>query len=229
MTQEGWTWNDVLKTSKSLENFIPDTNEGIPASLSVSDVGESADVLATVSSIGIIFLLLMVLTRSWDEKDKRSEVTSSSLAMMSTKMLKGANRKSQRLSRLARPTQSNSHHSSLIDRSLPSIFQSDSLWLKFKQEMKVYHRWLGIVFYYSPEFPRAMRVLSLFSSIMIMLFIQSVTYNIADPDDGSCEDCEDESCCLSLKSTLNTNEDRCSWKVDDLQQNYLREYEYLLP
>ena len=44
MTQEGWPWNDVLKTSKSLENFIPDTNEGIPASLSVSDVGESADV-----------------------------------------------------------------------------------------------------------------------------------------------------------------------------------------
>jgi hypothetical protein len=102
MTQEGWTWNDVLKTSKSLENFIPDTNEGIPASLSVSDVGESADVLATVSSIGIIFLLLlllMVLTRYWDEKDKRSEVTSSSLATVSTKMFKGANRKSQRLSR----------------------------------------------------------------------------------------------------------------------------------
>jgi choline dehydrogenase-like flavoprotein len=31
LTQEGWTWNDVLKTYKSLENFIPDTNEGIPA------------------------------------------------------------------------------------------------------------------------------------------------------------------------------------------------------
>jgi hypothetical protein len=67
------------------------------------------------------------------------------------------------------------------------------------------------VFHYSPEFPRAMRVLSLFSSIVIMLFVQSVTYNIADPDDGSCESCEDESCCLSLKSTLNSNEDRCYW------------------
>jgi hypothetical protein len=57
-----------------------------------------------------------------------------------------------------------------------------------------------------------MRVLSLFSSIVIMLFVQSVTYNIADPDDGSCENCEDESCCLSLKSTLNSNEDRCYWE-----------------
>ena len=30
LTQEGWTWEDVLKTYKSIENFIPDTNEGIP-------------------------------------------------------------------------------------------------------------------------------------------------------------------------------------------------------
>ena len=100
----------------------------------------------------------------------------------------------------------------LIEESLPSIFKSDSLWIKFKEEMKVYHRWLGIVFFYSPVFPRSMRVLSLFSSIVIMLFVQSVTYNIADADDGSCESCEDESCCLSLKSTLNSNEDRCYWE-----------------
>jgi hypothetical protein len=100
----------------------------------------------------------------------------------------------------------------LIEESLPSIFKTNSLWSKFKEEMRVYHRWLGIVFYYSPVFPRSMRVLSLFSSIVIMLFIQSVTYNIADPDDGSCEECERESCCLSMKSTLNGNEDKCYWE-----------------
>jgi hypothetical protein len=184
-------------------------------SLSASSVQESAEVLATVGSIGIIFLLLMGLTGYWDVKDRKNEAVSSSLENASTNMFKGGNRKTQvgsRVTRLARPTQAS--HSSLIDRCLPSIFKSDSLWLKFTQEMKVYHRWLGIVFYYSPEFPRAMRVLSLFSSIVIMLFIQSVTYNISDPDDGSCEACDDESCCLSLKSTLNLNEDRCSWKVD---------------
>jgi hypothetical protein len=100
----------------------------------------------------------------------------------------------------------------LIDESLPSIFKTNSLWSKAKAEMKVYHRWLGIVFFYSPAFPRSMRVLSLFSSIVMMLFIQSVTYNIADPDDGSCEECEIESCCLSMKSTLNSNEDKCYWE-----------------
>jgi hypothetical protein len=59
-----------------------------------------------------------------------------------------------------------------------------------------------------------MRVLSLFSSIVIMLFVQSVTYNIADPDDGSCEACKDECWCLSLRSTLNLRESRCYWRID---------------
>jgi hypothetical protein len=102
----------------------------------------------------------------------------------------------------------------LLEEILPSVFKSNSLWTKFKEEMKIYHRWLGIVFYYSPEFPRLMRVLSLFSSIVVMLFVQSVTYNIADPDDGSCEACESESRCLSLRSTLNTRQSRCYWKTD---------------
>ena len=89
----------------------------------------------------------------------------------------------------------------LIDESLPSVFSSDPFWKKFVLEMKLYHRWIGIVFYYSPTFTRSMRVLSLFSTIVIMLFIQSLTYNISDPDDGSCEVCESESCCLSLSSS----------------------------
>jgi hypothetical protein len=46
-----------------------------------------------------------------------------------------------------------------------------------------------------------------------MLFVQSVTYNIADPDDGSCEACKDESRCLSLRSTLNARESRCYWET----------------
>jgi hypothetical protein len=45
--------------------------------------------------------------------------------------------------------------------------------------------------------------------------VQSVTYNIADPDDGSCEECQDESCCLSLKSSLNSRVHRCHWNPTD--------------
>ena len=48
-----------------------------------------------------------------------------------------------------------------------------------------------------------------------MLFVQCVVYNISDSDDGSCESCENEMCCLSLKSTLNSNENRCYWAAGD--------------
>jgi len=103
-----------------------------------------------------------------------------------------------------------------LNESLPSVFRSDPMWHKLKSELKVYHRWLSIVFYYSPVFSRSMRVLSLFSGIVMMLFIQSLVYNIADPDDGSCEECENEKCCLSYQSTLNPNEARCYWSLSNM-------------
>jgi hypothetical protein len=40
----------------------------------------------------------------------------------------------------------------MLEESLPYVLRSDSFWNKFKNEVKVYHRWLGIIFYYSPVF-----------------------------------------------------------------------------
>jgi hypothetical protein len=184
------------------------------STLSGSDVKKSVVVLMTIGTIGLLFLSTMLLTTFIDDCDRRERRKSLALNRTETTISKGT---PVRLNRMARFQDHRTKHSksrSLIEESLPAIFKSDSLWNKFKAEVKVYHRWLGIVFYFSPEFPRSMRVLSLFSSIVIMLFIQSVTYNIADPDDGSCEACGDESCCLSLKSTLNAKEDRCQWSSD---------------
>ena len=94
-----------------------------------------------------------------------------------------------------------------------------NLYLKLK-----YHRWLGIFFYYSSIFPRPIRLLSLFSSIVIMLFIQSITYNLVYPNDGLCENYTDENSCLSLKSSFNQHQTSCYW-VDENEltisnQNY---------
>jgi hypothetical protein len=186
-----------------------DSTWGSVGSLSVSDVRKSVAVLVTVSLIGAFFLLMAGVGMQWDASDRKSSEAESILCATHTKILKSSNRSSRMTSSSRNP---HSSHQNLIDKSLPSVFQTESLWNKFNRELKVYHRWLGIVFYYSPEFPRSMRVMSLFSSLVIMLFVQSVTYNIADPDDGSCEDCDDENCCLSLRSTLNVNEDRCSWE-----------------
>jgi hypothetical protein len=187
----------LLSIEKSIVTDFVSTWETAP-SLSSGDVAGSWVVLVTVGGVGMTFLLLILLSVQFDQR--QSGLIHSMEA--ETKQEHGRIRNSQ-----VNPTQERQ----LIEEALPSIFKSDSLWIKFNEEMKVYHRWLGIVFFYSPEFPRAMRVLSLFSSIVIMLFVQSVTYNIADPDDGSCESCDAESCCLSSKSTLNSNEDRCYW------------------
>jgi hypothetical protein len=192
------------------------------ATLSSSDVRQSLTVLLTISSLAFLFLLSLLVSVRADDQDRKSlsRVTNDNNQKNLITSVLPFKRKSTNpkfvgvLSSRTRPNNRSRVREDikLIDESLPSIFKSDSIWNKFKQEIKVYHRWLGIVLYYSPVFPRSMRVLSLFSSIAIMLFVQSVTYNIADPDDGSCEACGDNlNCCLSLKSTLNSNEDRCVW------------------
>jgi hypothetical protein len=50
--------------------------------------------------------------------------------------------------------------------------------------------------------------------ILIMLFVPSMTYNIADSDDGACEMQTDEKHCLKLQSAVATNQDKCYWDYD---------------
>jgi hypothetical protein len=221
----------ILSIQKSVVTDFVSTWE-TAGTLSSADVAGSWVVLLTVGSVGVTFLLMLLIGIAFDSDEadqKFFESDAKSKSWISTQILilqsafkafvdsltgQVAPHRSAEIPsgmEVIERIDEARHSMKFIDDSLPSIFKSDSLWTKFKEEVKVYHRWLGIVFYYSPEFPRAMRVLSLFSSIVIMLFVQSVTYNIADPDDGSCESCEDETCCSSLKSTLNSNENRCYW------------------
>jgi hypothetical protein len=70
---------------------------------------------------------------------------------------------------------------SLAENSLPQLLSSTSTANSWKgkiwTEEKKFHRWLGIIYYFSAIFPRILRVVSLASNIIIMLFIQSLTYN----------------------------------------------------
>ena len=193
------------------------------SSLSSSEVSHSWTVLLTVGGLGLIFLLLLLFSEIWDNYQKKEMKKPKSIE---SELEEGNQMKREnKLSKSKRKFKNNNILSvgitssqqefqrrgkvnedfNLIEDSLPLVFRSKKFWNKLFDEMKVYHRWLGIIFYYSPEFPRSMRVLSLFSSIVVMLFIQSLVYNIADPDDGSCESCKSESKCLSLKSTLNSS------------------------
>jgi hypothetical protein len=49
--------------------------------------------------------------------------------------------------------------------------------------------------------------------VIIMLFMQSLTYNLTNPDDGSCKQMTTETTCLSATSPYATGEPKCLWTV----------------
>jgi hypothetical protein len=102
----------------------------------------------------------------------------------------------------------------LAEESLPQILSSKSLMSRVMNELKRHHRWFGIIYYYSPQFPRVLRVMSLATNIVIMLFVQSLTYDLTNGNDGSCERLETESDCLGPRSAYATGQPKCYWTPD---------------
>jgi hypothetical protein len=100
----------------------------------------------------------------------------------------------------------------LMETALPDILNSPSLNERIWKEEKKFHRYLGIVYYFSTVFPRVLRVISLASNIIIMLFIQSLTYNYTHGNDGSCQLLTTEETCLEPRSYYGTGKSKCSWK-----------------
>jgi hypothetical protein len=112
---------------------------------------------------------------------------------------------------------SDEHYS--LDKALPSVLQPLPMWTRYKTELKVYHRWVGVYFHYSTVCSRPLRALSLVTNIIVMLFIEAVTYDLADPNDGSCELYETEASCLSEISSL-ASESKCYWDEEEYFCNF---------
>jgi hypothetical protein len=101
----------------------------------------------------------------------------------------------------------------MAEEALPGMLSSGpSLSERVWSEEKKFHRWLGIIYYFSTVFPRILRVVSLASNIIIMLFIQSLTYNYTHGDDDSCQKLTTEDSCLQPKSSYGTGGTKCYWK-----------------
>ena len=112
---------------------------------------------------------------------------------------------------------------SIAEEALPKILgSSKSLSTKVQEEMKRHHRWLGVMFFYCKRFPRMLRVTSLATNIIIMLFVQSITYNLSHGDDGSCELYNSETNCLATKSAYQTGASKCYWNDEDNSCNYVQ-------
>jgi hypothetical protein len=103
----------------------------------------------------------------------------------------------------------------MAEEALPGLLSCPSLNQRIWNEEKKFHRWLGIVYYFSTVFPRILRVVSLASNIIIMLFIQSLTYNYTHGDDGSCQVFSTEETCLEPRSSFGTGGSKCYWKSVD--------------
>ena len=101
-----------------------------------------------------------------------------------------------------------------IDEYLPKVLNSQSISEKVADEVKQHHRWMGVIFHYSEHFSRLFRVISLATSVIIMLFMQSLTYNLTNPDDGSCKLITTKVTCLAALSPYATGEPKCRWTCD---------------
>ena len=107
----------------------------------------------------------------------------------------------------------------LLNDSLPVIFDSSNkLSHKVVYELKRHHKWFAIIYFHSDKFPRSLRLLSMISNIVIMLFIQSLTYNITSPDDHSCDAYTTRSACITPRSDFATGASKCSWSYDSSSQ-----------
>ncbi|KAJ1422853.1 REJ domain-containing protein, partial [Ochromonadaceae sp. CCMP2298] len=99
----------------------------------------------------------------------------------------------------------------MVEDSLPRVLGSHTFAERLLEELKQHHRWFGVIFYFSSSFPRMLRVVSLFTNVIVMLFVQSITYILTNPDDGSCEQQLTEAECVRDRSAFSSSDPKCAW------------------
>lgn len=119
-----------------------------------------------------------------------------------------------RRQKLLQSQKGRSHAQGLLDmaeQALPQVLGARSFGSLFKEELRRHHRWGSVIFHYSEQFPRVLRVISLATNIVIMLFMQSIFYNLTSGDDGSCSRQQNELDCLEDPSAFSTGDSKCYW------------------
>jgi hypothetical protein len=171
--------------------------------LTVREVSETLTVLFTVGLVGLIGVLFVLASMKLDSRDRTLAIADKAMRVGQVKAKKSLKR---RIGRVI----AGSAEAKRIEDCLPLVMRPVPLMDKCKNELRMHHRWVGILFHYSESYPRSLRAASLVIGILTMLFVQSVTYDLADPDDGSCEKQSTVEGCLREKSML-SNTDKCEW------------------
>jgi hypothetical protein len=165
--------------------------------LNAQKIGENSYILIALLSFIILVILAMVAGQYLDTRSLKSKVL--------------------KISPLQNCPEGNINPSlsGLLDESLPKILsRSSPIGSKLREEFKQHHKWFCVILHFSEYFPRSLRVLSLISNIITMLFFQSIVYNLANPNDGSCSSFTTKINCERQQSQLNMQESKCLWEND---------------
>jgi hypothetical protein len=225
----------VVMLQEIEENFISTLFSA--SSLNKETAKDSWQAIVTLGSLVIVILLAMIASIHADKKMETKVGTERNIMMHAISAqpqrrqqgrLVTFFQQKQQLNGASSHSTSSSQHSSafsspatvlqLAEEALPSILSSQSLWKRMWHEIKRHHRWIGVIYYFSDKFPRILRVVSLATNIIVMLFIQSLTYNLTQGDDGSCEALHSEDNCVSPRSAYGTGGNKCYWSWNDGQR-----------
>ena len=167
--------------------------------IGVSDIKNSIHVLVTIVVIFIVSVTLVLLAWMKDYDENNSKTVNSVQPLPHKSWGYGETKKST---------------SAELDAALPTVLQPLPVWTKYKAELRSYHRWGGIYFHYSKAYSRPLRMLSLITNVILFLFVEAVTYELADPDDGFCESQNLADECLAETSAFDSSESKCYWDAD---------------
>eukprot|EP01038_Epipyxis_sp_PR26KG_P012970 gene12970-17391_t len=214
---------------ESTESNVVNTFESAEE-LNLSVLEKQWTVLVTILLFGVVSAIFMLIGHSLDSQDVKELQTNESL---DRKTIAESLKDISYL--LTNPTQAKDEYARVerrrkihrmktesikkeklnfakyIEKILPKSLRQFTMGEKLTYEMKSKHKYFNIIFAYSPTFPRSLRVLALSSAIIIMLFVQSVTYNLTSGDDGTCKTYTDPIQCESSKSLFKAGASKCTW------------------
>jgi hypothetical protein len=191
-------------------------------SLTADDVNRSWDVIVTLCLLLGSMLAAMFFSYRTDNKVSKKVCFENKVAMQKITFQQASSSSSELIGKTLNRQKSviDIDFEELARQSLPSILSASStsnksLKDRIWREVKRHHRWIGVIYHFSPTFPRILRVVSLSTNIIVMLFIQSLTYGLTQGDDGSCSQYHTEETCLVLRSSYGTGGSKCYWTPRD--------------
>ena len=193
----------LVAVASGMESTILSASE-----LSAEMIAKEVTVLATLAVLVALFIVFIGTSIYLDYKNEMLEKVESA---KETAVAYASTIRSKRKGLRVTSKSSGSQEMKMLEESLPSIFSSEAFATRFTTEVKRNHKWFGVIFHHSKVFPRVLRAISLCTNIILMLFVQSMTYNLTNPDDGSCEVLESLQACQEPKTSFGTGGNKCMW------------------